>query len=340
MENLKNYENREYILSETTTTASDSIPFSSQGQISVLPTLKLDELIDHTFPIKKNDLNCSNITEISDNINNLINGQESDSEVLLHLPEFDSSIKFIHDAQKFFMALSIAESELDLVNNSKLLKGNNLDNSEDLIECQSGVNCLKDIRCYVEDLLETVNETRKSTYIFEKYIFECCNLIEGSFNNDLTNRLQDYDKYKDDYNPEYLIICEKLKYLCKKIIDDNNNMREKCKLYEIECNKYYNLDESISNKSNWIRFIFKLIFFIIFFISLPLLNKFLGLEENRYKEKMDNLQNMNNIIFNKAKNMKNYVETLSEFDLHGSSICTILSELDIIEKCFTRIRFS
>lgn len=294
-----------------------------------------------------NDENCSQIN--SDN-------EIADSEIVMMVPDLDSTLKFKHDTERFFMTLSIAEAELDLARST--LKSSDV-NTEKIRNAHNGTNCLKEIKTYVEELLETVNEAKDSTFSYQNVIADCCDILQQNFSSDNIALINTMDM-SGVPNQAHIINTEKLKMLCEAVSEENIYLKKEIELYrskeeyrceyendEIYSKDVYKDEDSFNWKNIFVKFIF-FVFLLTIFNPAGISNdiesknnrKFsIEKESNIYKDNMEN--NQQQILFNfqqMAKNMDILNHNPNELD--NLSICSILSELDILERCFTRIRLS
>ncbi|KAK9174129.1 hypothetical protein CmeUKMEL1_05825 [Cryptosporidium meleagridis] len=287
---------------------------------------------------------------------------EGCEELVMMVPDLDSTLKFKHDTERFFMTLSIAEAELDLAKSasrtSKLAMGDDFD-----ISSRSGTNCLKEIRNYVEELLDTVNDVRDSNFGIQRIVEECNEILQQSISQGNLSQIDTMDM--NTITDQNLVSIERLKLLCEAISQENSRLKKEIDVLNDEneflIHKVDHEKESSPQEEkgpyNYFRNnpIMRFFFFIFVLAMFSPANISDGLQkaqvfkqqsgpsetaseflESDYKfSKINALQ----LIDKSLKGLK-FEDISSQGQPDTISICSILSELDVLEKCFTRIRLS
>ncbi|KAH8740227.1 hypothetical protein FG386_001502 [Cryptosporidium ryanae] len=305
-------------------------------------------------------------------------------QIAMMIPDLDSTLKLKHDTERFYMTLSIAEAELDLAKSASRV-GNF--NHEEFKNKHVDTNCLNEIRGYVEELLDTINESKNVSFNMQKIIEECYDILRSSisFNNLTTLNTMDIGGI---HNVNYAN-AEKLKALCEIITDENSSLKKRIRTltkeednnllfehtsdssvnsefynndltYYIRDNKSEYLNESdgyndkSSNKSGWryilMRFLVFL-FLLVLFSPTELSNDIKSINKSLYNENIssnkisfktvDKLEDKSEELINDIHNKLKKIRELGYYDQDdGFSICSIISEFDLFNSCFTKIRLT
>ncbi|KAL3129635.1 transmembrane domain-containing protein [Cryptosporidium hominis] len=287
---------------------------------------------------------------------------EGCEELVMMVPDLDSTLKFKHDTERFFMTLSIAEAELDLAKSasrtSKLAMGDDFD-----ISSRGGTNCLKEIRNYVEELLDTVNDVRDSNFGIQRIVEECNEILQQSVSQSNLSQIDTMDM--NTITDQNLVSIERLKLLCEAVSEENSRLKKEIDILNNEneflIHRVDHEEESSLQKEkrpyNYFRNnpIMRLFFFIFILAMFSPANISNGLQKAQVFEqqsvfseiasefldrdykfsKINTLQ----LLEKSLKGLK-FEDTSSQGHPDTISICSILSELDVLEKCFTRIRLS
>ncbi|KAK6590893.1 hypothetical protein RS030_111860 [Cryptosporidium xiaoi] len=379
-----NKENISGDINELNTECINNIQYNSEYNVEVANKISESENIN---------LNADSCSDFDDDSDIEIIENDVREQLAMMVPDLDSTLKLKHDTERFYMTLSIAEAELVLAKSTS--KVNNF-NQEEIQNKNVDTNCLSEIRGYVEELLDTINETRNTSFNMQKIIEECYDILKNniSFNDITTLNTMDIGGIN---NINY-VNAEKLKVLCEIIADENNSLKSKIKNltkeknfesgeninYLSECksdtcinSEFYNNDylkDSINNidvclsddncdntyynrdnKSGW-RYI--LMRFFAFACLLIVLNpaeihsdmKSINTDlsnvvipndsikfENISKLEEKSEQELISDFHNKLKK----IQELGYYDKeNGFSLCSIISEFDIFNNCFTKIRLS
>lgn len=304
------------------------------------------------------EYNCSE-TEVDD----------ACEELVMMVPDLDSTLKFKHDAERFFMTLSIAEAELDLAKSasrtSRIAMGDDLD-----ISSQGGASCLKEIRSYVEELLETVNDVRDSNFGVQRVVEECSDILQQSVSQSDFSQVDTTDMNAiSDHN---MVSVEKLKLLCEAVSEENSRLRKEVDILSREreflTGRVSDLDESSGGgaastvggesyryfrRSPVMRFFFFIFVLAIFSPGDNSRGAHSGSRHAIVEQQSSSSAPLDLSSGHLPKDgaLKLLQESLKGLEFGGStsregqpdgaiSICSILSELDVLEKCFTRIRLS
>ncbi|KAJ1609393.1 transmembrane domain-containing protein [Cryptosporidium canis] len=280
-------------------------------------------------------------------------------ELVMMVPDLDSTLKFKHDTERFFMTLSIAEAELDLAKSasraSKLSMGGNLD-----IDNQDGASCLKEIKSYVEELLETITDVRESNFGIQRVVEECSEILHQSISqSDLSQKdTTDMNALSD----QSLVSSERLKLLCEAITEENSRLKKEMHILSKE-NEFLasrvSPEEPESEEGSFRYFrrnpLMRFFFFIFILTLFSPGNHQNGIHSNLATEKRNSPRYSSlehplkgsqpsqgsdlQLLQESLKSLK-FGELSSQGQPEAISICSMLSELDVLEKCFTRIRLS
>ncbi|KAH8581754.1 uncharacterized protein ELE39_001884 [Cryptosporidium sp. chipmunk genotype I] len=286
---------------------------------------------------------------------------EGCEELVMMVPDLDSTLKFKHDTERFFMTLSIAEAELDLAKSasrtSRLAMGDDFD-----ISSQGGTNCLKEIRNYVEELLDTVNDVRDSNFGIQRIVEECNEILQQNISQSDLSQIDTMDM--NTITDQNLVSIERLKLLCEAISEENSRLKKEIDILNDEkeflTNKVNHEEEFSSQekgpydyfrKNPFMRFFFFIFVLAIFSpanISNDLQKSQVFKQSSNPSEIVPELlkkdyelskSNVLQLLEASLKGLK-FEDTSSQTQPDTISICSILSELDVLEKCFTRIRLS
>lgn len=287
---------------------------------------------------------------------------EGCEELVMMVPDLDSTLKFKHDTERFFMTLSIAEAELDLAKSasrtSKLAMGDDFD-----ISSRGGTNCLKEIRNYVEELLDTVNDVRDSNFGIQRIVEECNEILQQSVSQSNLSQIDTMDM--NTITDQNLVSIERLKLLCEAISEENSRLKKEIDIlnnenefliHKVDHEEESGLQEEKGPynyfRNNPIMRLFFFIFVLAMFSPANISNGFQKAQvfeqqsgfseiapefpDRDYKfSKINTLQ----LLEKSLKGLK-FEDISSQGHPDTISICSILSELDVLEKCFTRIRLS
>lgn len=287
---------------------------------------------------------------------------EGCEELVMMVPDLDSTLKFKHDTERFFMTLSIAEAELDLAKSasrtSKLAMGDDFD-----ISSRGGTNCLKEIRNYVEELLDTVNDVRDSNFGIQRIVEECNEILQQSVSQSNLSQIDTMDM--NTITDQNLVSIERLKLLCEAISEENSRLKKEIDILNNEneflIHKVDHEEESSLQEEkgpyNYFRNnpIMRLFFFIFVLAMFSPANISNGFQKAQVFEQQSGFSEIapefpdRDYKFSKINTLQLLEKSLKglKFEDISSqghpdtiSICSILSELDVLEKCFTRIRLS
>ncbi|CUV04752.1 unnamed protein product [Cryptosporidium hominis] len=287
---------------------------------------------------------------------------EGCEELVMMVPDLDSTLKFKHDTERFFMTLSIAEAELDLAKSasrtSKLAMGDDFD-----ISSRGGTNCLKEIRNYVEELLDTVNDVRDSNFGIQRIVEECNEILQQSVSQSNLSQIDTMDM--NTITDQNLVSIERLKLLCEAVSEENSRLKKEIDILNNE-NEFlihrvdHEEESSLQEEKrpyNYFRNnpIMRLFFFIFILAMFSPTNISNGLQKAQVFEQQSGFSeiasefldrdykfskiNTLQLLEKSLKGLK-FEDTSSQGHPDTISICSILSELDVLEKCFTRIRLS
>ncbi|OLQ15923.1 hypothetical protein ChUKH1_17445 [Cryptosporidium hominis] len=287
---------------------------------------------------------------------------EGCEELVMMVPDLDSTLKFKHDTERFFMTLSIAEAELDLAKSasrtSKLAMGDDFD-----ISSRGGTNCLKEIRNYVEELLDTVNDVRDSNFGIQRIVEECNEILQQSVSQSNLSQIDTMDM--NTITDQNLVSIERLKLLCEAVSEENSRLKKEIDILNNE-NEFlihrvdHEEESSLQEEKrpyNYFRNnpIMRLFFFIFILAMFSPANISNGLQKAQVFEQQSGFSeiasefldrdykfskiNTLQLLEKSLKGLK-FEDTSSQGHPDTISICSILSELDVLEKCFTRIRLS
>ncbi|PPS94449.1 Uncharacterized protein GY17_00003549, partial [Cryptosporidium hominis] len=285
---------------------------------------------------------------------------EGCEELVMMVPDLDSTLKFKHDTERFFMTLSIAEAELDLAKSasrtSKLAMGDDFD-----ISSRGGTNCLKEIRNYVEELLDTVNDVRDSNFGIQRIVEECNEILQQSVSQSNLSQIDTMDM--NTITDQNLVSIERLKLLCEAVSEENSRLKKEIDILNNE-NEFlihrvdHEEESSLQEEKrpyNYFRNnpIMRLFFFIFILAMFSPANISNGLQKAQVFEQQSGFSeiasefldrdykfskiNTLQLLEKSLKGLK-FEDTSSQGHPDTISICSILSELDVLEKCFTRIR--
>lgn len=284
-------------------------------------------------------------------------------ELVMMVPDLDSTLKFKHDTERFFMTLSIAEAELDLAKSasrkSRIAMGDDLDTNS-----QNGASCLKEIKSYVEELLETMNDVRDSNFGIQRVVEECCSILQQSVSQNDLSQVDTTDM--NAISDHSLVSVERLKLLCEAVSEENSRLKKEIGILnrgsELLTNRGDNLEESSGPQEEESYRYFKrnpIMRFLFFIFVLALFSPGGNLKTVHHDDHtiirqqsapLDLLSYSGHLPKNRALHLLqeslkglNFGEPSSHEDDQPDdaiSICSILSELDVLEKCFTRIRLS
>ncbi|TRY52911.1 Uncharacterized protein CTYZ_00002629 [Cryptosporidium tyzzeri] len=287
---------------------------------------------------------------------------EGCEELVMMVPDLDSTLKFKHDTERFFMTLSIAEAELDLAKSasrtSKLATGDDFD-----ISSRGGTNCLKEIRNYVEELLDTVNDVRDSNFGIQRIVEECNEILQQSVSQSDLSQVDTMDM--NTITDQNLVSIERLKLLCEAISEENSRLKKEIDILNNE-NEFlihkvdHEVESSLQEEKrpyNYFRNnpVMRLFFFIFVLAMFSPENISNGLQKAQVFEQQSGFSEIasefldRDYKFSKINTLQLLEKSLKglKFEDISSqghpdtiSICSILSELDVLEKCFTRIRLS
>ncbi|OII71884.1 uncharacterized protein cubi_00692 [Cryptosporidium ubiquitum] len=279
-------------------------------------------------------------------------------ELVMMVPDLDSTLKFKHDTERFFMTLSIAEAELDLAKSasrtSKLIMGDDLD-----INNQGETNCLKEIRSYVEELLDTVNDVRDSNFGIQRIVEECSEILQQNISQNDLSQIDTTDM--NTISDQNLVSIERLKFLCEAISEENSRLKKEINILNRE-NEFLtdkiDFEEPDSQEGPYSYFrknpLMRFFFFLFILAIFSPANISNSLQKNQVLEQPSNLEIVPELLEEDYEFSKNSAIHLLQRSLKGLkfedissqnqpdtiSICSILSELNVLEKCFTRIRLS